>query len=322
MKKLLCVFFCVMLAALSAVVFTGGKDTQKNYIKYVEFNVTKDALRNAVDLDIQTHDDDRHTDCITMLAYLGAKYGGDFTKYKYSDMTAFADKIKNGETVENLTKDMKYFNYYSQAYSAALSGIVGDYKKETSNGTEKDYGLCWFSPIAKSFPYSCYDDFGAGRTYGYTRPHLGHDLMAAVGTPVVAVESGTVEIMGWNRYGGWRIGIRSADKIRYWYYAHLRQNRPFAENLKEGDKVYAGDVIGYVGRTGYSDTENTNGITESHLHLGLELVFDESQKESNNEIWIDVGAITSVVEQNQSEVVRNNETKEFTRKYKFTVGND
>lgn len=322
MKKLLCVFFCVMLAALSAVVFTGGKDTQKNYIKYVEFNVTKDALQNAVDLDIQTHDDDRHTDCITMLAYLGAKYGGDFTKYKHGDMTDFADKIKNGETVESLTKDMKYFNYYSQAYGAALSGIVGDYEKETSKGTEKDYGLCWFSPIAKSFPYSCYDDFGAVRTYGYTRPHLGHDLMAAVGTPVVAVESGTVEIMGWNRYGGWRIGIRSADKKRYWYYAHLRQNRPFAENLKEGDKVCAGDVIGYVGRTGYSDTENTNGITESHLHLGLELVFDESQKESNNEIWIDVGAITSVVEQNQSEVVRNNATKEFTRKYKFSVSND
>lgn len=195
-------------------------------------------------------------------------------------------------------------------------------KKKLQTGLEKGYGLCWFSPIAKTFPYSCYDDFGAVRTYGYTRPHLGHDLMAAVGTPVVAVESGTVEIMGWNRYGGWRIGIRSADKKRYWYYAHLRQNRPFAENLKEGDKVCAGDVIGYVGRTGYSDAENTNGITESHLHLGLELVFDESQKESNNEIWIDVSAITSVVEQNQSEVVRNNETKEFTRKYKFTVGND
>lgn len=140
-----------MLAALSAVVFTGGKDTQKNYIKYVEFNVTKDALQNAVDLDIQTHDDDRHTDCITTLAYLGAKYGGDFTKYKYGDMTDFADKIKNGETVENLTKDMKYFNYYSQAYGAALSGIVGDYEKETSNGTEKDYGLSGFHRLPNPF---------------------------------------------------------------------------------------------------------------------------------------------------------------------------
>lgn len=35
-----------------------------------------------------------------------------------------------------------------------------------------------------------------------------------------------------------------------------------------------------------------------------------------------MGAITSIVEQNQSEVVRNNATKEFTRKYKFSVSND
>lgn len=140
-----------MLAALSAVVFTGGKDTQKNYIKYVEFNVTKDALQNAVDLDIQTHDNDRHTDCITMLAYLGAKYGGDFTKYKYSDMTAFADKIKNGETVENLTKDMKYFNYYSQAYSAALSGIVGDYKKKLQTALKKTTACAGFHRLPNPF---------------------------------------------------------------------------------------------------------------------------------------------------------------------------
>ena len=121
-----------MLAALSAVVFTGGKDTQKNYIKYVEFNVTKDALQNAVDLDIQTHDDDRHTDCITMLAYLGAKYGGDFTKYKYSDMTDFADKIKNGETVENLTKDMKYFNYYFRELSVITKKKLQKALKKTT----------------------------------------------------------------------------------------------------------------------------------------------------------------------------------------------
>lgn len=148
MKKMLCVFFCVMLAALSAVVFTGGKDTQKNYIKYVEFNVTKDALQNAVDLDIQTHDDDRHTDCITMLAYLGAKYGGDFTKYKYSDMTDFADKIKNGETVENLTKDMKYFSYYSQAYGAALSAIT---KKKLPKALKRATVCVGFHRLQKLF---------------------------------------------------------------------------------------------------------------------------------------------------------------------------
>ena len=72
-----------------------------------------------------------------------------------------------------------------------------------------------------------------------------------------------------------------------------------------------------MGRTGYSNTENTNGIDESHLHLGLELVFDESQKESDNEIWINLYAITSIVGGHQSTVVRNNETKEFTRKFEF-----
>lgn len=76
------------------------KGYAKNYIKYVEFNVTKDALQNAVDLDIQTHDDDRHTDCITMLAYLGAKYGGDFTKYKYSDMTDLPTKSKTAKPLK------------------------------------------------------------------------------------------------------------------------------------------------------------------------------------------------------------------------------
>ena len=313
----------VLVIAISLMTLFGGRDiTDSNYIKYVEFNVTKSALQAAVDLDISSQSEKNKLDFITLLAYLGAKYGGDFTKYKYSDMTDFAQKLSNGESEESLTKDVQYYSYYKEAYGAALNGMVGAYEEEREDDSgnkvmEQKYGIRWFSPIAKTFPYSCYDDFGALRTYGYTRPHLGHDMMAAVGTPVIAVESGKVECMGWNRYGGWRIGIRSNDNKRYWYYAHLRQNRPFAENLKEGDTVKAGDVIGYVGRTGYSDTENTNGITESHLHIGLELVFNEKQKESDNEIWIDVSAITSVLEQHQSAVLRNSETKEFTRQFEY-----
>ena len=313
----------VLVIAISLMTLFGGRDiTDSNYIKYAEFNVTKSALQAAIDLDISSRNEKNELDYITLLAYLGAKYGGDFSKYKYSDMTDFAEKLSNGESEESLTKDMKYYSYYKEAYGAALNGMVGAFEEEReddsgNNVMEQKYGIRWFSPIAKTFPYSCYDDFGALRTYGYTRPHLGHDMMAAVGTPVIAVESGKVECMGWNRYGGWRIGIRSNDSKRYWYYAHLRQNRPFAENLKEGDTVKAGDVIGYVGRTGYSDTENTNGITESHLHIGLELVFNEKQKESDNEIWIDVSAITSVLEQHQSAVLRNNETKEFTRQFEY-----
>lgn len=315
MKRLLCVFMSVLLVAIMLMTqFAGQLDTKDSYIKYVEFNVTEEALKSAVELDISTQAEEIKLNYITLLAYLGAKYGGDFSKYKYSDMTSFAEKIKNGESIDELTEDMTYFDYYLEAYTVVLSGMVGNY---IENNEEK-YGIKWFSPIAKTFPYSAYDDFGAVRTYGYTRPHLGHDMMASVGTPIIAVESGVVECLGWNQYGGWRVGIRSHDSKRYWYYAHLRQNRPFAENLKEGDTVTAGDVIGYVGRTGYSTDENINGITESHLHIGLQLIFDESQKECDNEIWVDVCAICKILEVHKSEVVRNSETKEFTRKYKFT----
>lgn len=310
----------VFVIAFCAFSQFGGKETKKDsYIKYVEFNVTRSALQAAVDLDIANRFEDSRVDFVTLLACLGAKYGGDFSRYKYSDMTELAEQFKSGRSEQEITKDMQYYPYYKQAYSAVLGSMVGAYQ-EGGEGADPEtkYGVRWFSPIAKGFPYSAYDDFGAVRTYGYTRPHLGHDMMAAVGTPVIAVESGVVECLGWNKYGGWRVGIRSHDKKRYWYYAHLRQNRPFAEELSEGDEVNAGDVIGYVGRTGYSDNENVNGITESHLHIGLELVFDESQKESDNEIWVDITAITQVLESHQSEVCRNNETKEYYKKDKFS----
>ena len=160
-----------------------------------------------------------------------------------------------------LVRDMKYYAYYLEAYEAVLGGFVGEYEiqKKREDGKaewEKCYGLKAFSPIAKGFEYSDYDDFGASRSYGYSRPHLGHDMMGQVGTPVVAIESGYVEAIGWNQYGGWRLGIRSFDGKRYYYYAHLRQNFPYCKDLEEGSVVTAGQVIGYMGHTGYSKTEN------------------------------------------------------------------
>ena len=52
-------------------------------------------------------------------------------------------------------------------------------------------------------------------------------MMGQIGTPVICIETGYVEALGWNQYGGWRVGIRSLDKKRYYYYAHLRQDYPY-----------------------------------------------------------------------------------------------
>ena len=215
---------------------------------------------------------------------------------------------------------MDYYDYYLEAYEAVLGGMVGEYEMETEaeDGTrsfETRYGLKAFSPIARGFDYSDYDDFGSSRSYGYKRPHLGHDMMGQIGTPIIAVESGYVEALGWNQYGGWRIGIRSFDKKRYYYYAHLRQNFPYALDLKEGSVVTAGDVIGYMGHTGYSAKENVNNIETVHLHFGLQLIFDESQKEGNNEIWIDCYDLTRFLYKNRSLTEKNVETREWFRTF-------
>ncbi len=261
-----------------------NSESEEQFIKWVEFDVPYEALDAAYQLDVKTEKEQVHLNWVELLAYLGAKYGGDFSGYKQAHLTELAEKLVSGETtMQDAVKDMKYYSYYREAYGAVLDGWVGEYQieQEGENGQKEwadVYGLKAFSPIARDFPYQDYDDFGASRSYGYRRNHLGHDLLGQVGTPVIAVESGYVEALGWNQYGGWRIGIRSFDRKRYYYYAHLRQNIPYAEDLEEGSVVQAGDVIGYLGRTGYSATENVNNIDSYHLHFGIQLIFDESQK--------------------------------------------
>lgn len=297
----------------------GGDRTQEqavevtadgSYIKWVEFHVTEEALAAAYDLDVESYRDEVHLNWIELLACVGAKTGGKFDKGSVQKIQEAAEKLKDGEhTMAELTKDMEYYDYYLEAYTAVLGGMMGEF---TLDGRHV-YGLKAFSPIAKGFDYSHYDDFGSSRSYGYARPHLGHDMMGLIGTPIIAVESGYVEALGWNQYGGWRIGIRSFDGKRYYYYAHLRQNYPYAEGLEEGSVVTAGDVIGYMGHTGYSTKENVNNIKTVHLHWGLQLIFDESQKEGNNEIWVDCYALSKFLYRNRCEVEKVGDTREWKR---------
>ena len=319
--------FILSLAIILFVSFANEENEEKedDYIKWVDFNVTSEAMNLTAKLDIDSHNKDSEIkyNWIELLSYLACKCGGDFDNFKKSDLDKLVEKLQNGETIKDITKDLKYYNYYYEAYCAILSNFIGNYSIETPNKngetsfTEK-YGIKAFLPIAKNYSFSHYDDFGKSRSYGFQRTHLGNDLMGSIGTPIVAVESGTVEHLGWNQYGGWRIGIRSFDGKRYYYYAHLRKDHPYVENLQEGDTIKAGDVIGYLGMTGYSIKENVNNINVPHLHFGIQLIFDESQVDSPNEIWIDVYEIIEFLKQNRSEVyMSNQETKDYSRRFEY-----
>jgi peptidoglycan LD-endopeptidase LytH len=119
-------------------------------------------------------------------------------------------------------------------------------------------------PVALEYEHSYGNTWGANRGWGGRRSHEGTDIYARYSTPVLSASYGVIEVMGWNEFGGWRIGIRD-NHNSYHYYAHFES---FEEGLQKGGIVKTGQVIGYVGSTGYGK-EGTTGKFPPHLHYGI-----------------------------------------------------
>lgn len=117
-------------------------------------------------------------------------------------------------------------------------------------------------PIGNSYSYR--STWGTGRSWGGARIHEGTDLFAPHGMPVRSTCFGIVETKGWNRYGGWRIGIRDIEN-RYHYYAHLSG---YDKSIGRGDIVTPGQTVGWVGSSGYG-SPGTQGKFPPHLHYGI-----------------------------------------------------
>ena len=75
-------------------------------------------------------------------------------------------------------------------------------------------------------------------------------------------------------------------------------------------------MLGFMGCTGYSDEENVNNIEIVHLHFGIQLIFDESQKDGPNEIWIDPYAISKLLDSHRVSLRKKGATWE--RIYPYT----
>lgn len=125
----------------------------------------------------------------------------------------------------------------------------------------------------------------AERTYGGKRNHEGTDIMASIDEagyyPVVSMTDGAVEQVGWLEKGGWRIGVRSPQG-NYYYYAHLAS---YAKEWKPGDEVLAGDLLGYMGDSGYGP-EGTTGQFPVHLHVGIYVPLGADQEMAVNPYWM------------------------------------
>ena len=103
------------------------------------------------------------------------------------------------------------------------------------------------------------DSFAEARGGG-SRTHRAMDIMAPMGTPVIAAVDGSIRKLHTSKAGGLTIYQFDRDERRLYHYAHLNA---YANGLAEGAFVKQGTVIGYVGTTG-----NTNGTP--HLHFSIE----------------------------------------------------
>lgn len=123
------------------------------------------------------------------------------------------------------------------------------------------------------------DSWMEERNYGGKRGHEGTDLMAGENVrglyPIISITDGTVAKIGWLEKGGNRIGIWN-EAGAYFYYAHLDSYA----NLKVGDQVKAGQLLGFMGDTGYGEA-GTKGMFPVHLHLGIYIYPDGTEMSIN-----------------------------------------
>ncbi len=204
---------------------------------------------------------------------------GDKSSYTFHWWTGDLPEISNPIQTIVMDKDISATAYY---FEVNIPEIINH------PCFDKERGI--YNPLVNMEVAPTKYNGVAGGTYGTARGrfHKGLDLYAEVGTPVFAMIDG---IIAWpyvtsqpdriNKYypdsyvgdkndAGNRIYIvgnydDNSVKIGYW---HLQEGTPVAKNprtgqpYKPGDKVYAGDLIGYTGRTG-----NANKTFKNHLHL-------------------------------------------------------
>ena len=205
-----------------------------------------------------------------------AKYGeqSEFSKYEYLAAAILTEQTGQGELEE-------YLKLLKQYYPGKLQDIL---KIELVVWEDLKYFPVPLCETDDTLATSFENSWKFARNFGGERQHEGTDIMALVNErgryPIISMTDGTVEKIGWLRLGGYRIGIRSPSG-GYYYYAHLYD---YAKDFQEGDEVKAGELLGFMGDSGYGE-EGTIGQFAVHLHVGIYVDDENGEEMSLNPYW-------------------------------------
>ena len=108
-----------------AVILLAGPVAAAGPIQWVDFQVSYEAMDRALALDIRSQEIDCPVSWIQLLALAACRTGGKVTKAAVD--TAWQD-FSTGKSPEELLGALyKYYDYYLEAYDAALGGLVGNF---------------------------------------------------------------------------------------------------------------------------------------------------------------------------------------------------
>lgn len=259
---------CIYIVSLQKQIYrmTGIKNLKDNIEETIEFrsmNFSEGALNKIKELREKEEVEVPKLITVFMLDNNFDLTNSDFTSFTVNDYkSSYSYKYnKRPNDLEELVE------YYDTIWSDLVYFPVPE------------------STITKEATYRFENSWLAERTYGGKRFHEGTDIMAGINKPevypIISMSDGVIEKMGWLEKGGWRIGIRT-DRGAYLYYAHLSS---YADNLKQGDRVIAGELLGYMGNSGYGK-EGTTGNFDVHLHVGLYIRTKNNEEESINPYWV------------------------------------
>lgn len=159
----------------------------------------------------------------------------------------------------------EFFSEKMRGEETQMSKQCRKYLRQVEN--EAVYFPVPVSTLDSSLETSYIDGWMCERNYAGKRGHEGTDIMASENKrglyPVVSMTDGVITNLGWLEKGGYRIGI-TTEAGTYYYYAHLDSYA----NIEEGMEVKAGELLGYMGDSGYGE-EGTTGKFDVHLHVGI-----------------------------------------------------
>ena len=111
-KKLIALLLAALTVWTAGSKIYGADGTgEKKYIKWVDFDVSAGALRDAMEVDVNSHGSECEIDWVELLSALATRYGGDFSRYKKSDLKDMVEKYRQGSDFCTLSKNEKTFAY-------------------------------------------------------------------------------------------------------------------------------------------------------------------------------------------------------------------